>query len=109
MSSMARKSAGGLRHGAEIVRVRDAAVDAPGVADRDARRAAYEAGSLPGPLGPYLEKVSNAAWSVTDEDIAGLQAAGYSEDAILELTVAAAAGAAGRRYDAAVRAMRGEA
>ena len=46
---------------------------------------------------------------VTVDDIAALRAAGYSEDAILELTIAAAAGAAGRRYDAAVHAMRGEA
>jgi hypothetical protein len=51
---MARKSAGGLRHDAEIERVRGAATDAPGVADRDARRAAYEATSLPGPLGAYV-------------------------------------------------------
>jgi alkylhydroperoxidase family enzyme len=52
--------------------------------------------------------VRDQAWTITDEDIGALQVAGYSEDAILELTVAAAAGAAGRRYDAALRALRGD-
>ena len=47
-------------------------------------------------------KSATLRWSVTVDDIAALRAAGYSEDAILELTIAAAAGAAGRRYDAAV-------
>ena len=67
---MARESAGGLRHDAEIERVRRAAVNAPGVVDHSARRGAYEAFPLQGPLGSYLEKVSNAAWSITDDDIA---------------------------------------
>jgi hypothetical protein len=52
--------------------------------------------------------VRDQAWTITDEDIGALQATGYSEDAILELTIAAAAGAAGRRYDAALRALRGD-
>jgi hypothetical protein len=100
---------GFLRHGEHIARVRDAAVDAPGVTDHELRRAAYDGRPLPNPLGAYLEKVRDAAWSVGDEDIAALRRAGYGEDAILELTVAAAAGAAGRRYDAGVRALCGEA
>jgi hypothetical protein len=79
------------------------------VTDRAERRAAYEAGPLPEPLRSYLQKVRDAAWSVSDEDVGRLKAAGFAEDAILELTIAAAAGAAGRRYDAGVRAMRREA
>jgi hypothetical protein len=104
---MAAKPTERLVHAEKIAAVRSAVVEAPGVSARHVRLAAYHASPLPPPLGPYLEKVREAAWSISDTDIAGLQAAGYSEDAILELTVAAAAGAAGSRYDAAIRAMDG--
>ncbi|HTE65456.1 MAG TPA: hypothetical protein VK736_04260 [Candidatus Binatia bacterium] len=91
-----------------IDRVRRAAIEAPGVTDAALRSAVYDAAAQPAPLGPYLDKVRDQAWTIADEDIGALQATGYSEDAILELTIAAAAGAAGRRYDAALRALRGD-
>jgi hypothetical protein len=100
--------AAGSRHVTAIDRVRRAAIEAPGVTDAALRSAVYEAAAQPAPLGPYLDKVRDQAWTITDEDIGALQATGYSEDAILELTIAAAAGAAGRRYDAALRALRGD-
>ena len=100
-------AAAGPRHASAIDRVRRAAIEAPGVTDPALRSAVYLAAAQPPPLGPYLDKVRNQAWTLTHEDIGALQATGYSEDAILELTVAAAAGAAGRRYDAALRAVRG--
>ena len=90
-----------------IDRVRRAAIEARGVTDTALRRAVYEAAAQPPPLGPYLDKVRDQAWAITDADIGALQASGYSQDAILELTIAAAAGAAGRRYDVAIRAARG--
>ena len=99
--------AAGPRHGTAIDRVRRAAVEARGVTDAALRRAVYDAAAQPPPLGPYLDKVRDQAWTITDEDIQALRATGYSEDAILELTIAAAAGAAGRRYDAALRVLRG--
>jgi hypothetical protein len=98
--------AAGPRHAAAIDRVRRAAIRARGVTDAALRRAAYDAAALPPPLGPYLDKVRDQAWTISDEDVAALQASGYSEDAVLEPTIAAAAGAAGRRYDAALRALR---
>jgi hypothetical protein len=100
--------AAGPRHVTAIDRVRRAAIEAPGVTDAAVRSAVYDAAAQPAPLGPYLDKVRDQAWTITDEDIGALQATGYSEDAILELTIAAAAGAAGRRYDAALRALRGD-
>jgi hypothetical protein len=103
-----KDGATGSRHATAIERVRRAAVDARGVTDAALRRAVYDAAAQPPPLGQYLDKVRDQAWTITDEDIGGLRAAGYSEDAILELTIAAAAGAAGRRYDAALRALRGD-
>jgi hypothetical protein len=98
----------GPRHATAIDRVRWAAIEAQGVTDAALRRAVYDAAAQPPPLGPYLDKVRDQAWTITDEDIEALRATGYSEDAILELTIAAAAGAAGRRYDAALRALRGD-
>jgi hypothetical protein len=100
-------AAAGPRHASAIDRVRRAAIEAPGVTDPALRSAVYDAAAQPPPLGPYLDKVRDQAWTITDEDVGALHVAGYSEDAILELTVAAAAGAAGRRYDAALRAVRG--
>lgn len=95
------------RHATVIDRVRRAAIQARGVTDPALRRAVYDAAAQPPPLGPYLDEVRDQAWTITDADIGALQATGYSQDAILELTIAAAAGAAGRRYDAAIRALRG--
>jgi hypothetical protein len=96
------------RHVTAIDRVRRAAIEARGVTDPALRRAVYDAGAQPPPLGPYLDKVRDQASTITDADIGALQVTGYSEDAILELTIAAAAGAAGRQYDAALRALRGD-
>ena len=100
--------AAGRRHATAIDQVRRAAIEVRGVTDPALRRAVYDAAAQPPPLGLYLDKVRNQASTITDEDIGALQATGYCEDAILELTIAAAAGAAGRRYDAALRALRGD-
>lgn len=58
-----------------------------------------ETRTLPEPLAAYIEKVSRHAYRVTDEDLAALKAAGYGEDAIFELTVAAAVGAGRARVE----------
>jgi alkylhydroperoxidase family enzyme len=49
---------------------------------------------LPKPLDAYVEKVARWAYKVTDEDVDALKQAGYTEQAIFELTLAAALGAA---------------
>jgi len=41
----------------------------------------------------YVQKVTQSAYKVTDQDIETLLDAGYSEDQIFELTVSAALGA----------------
>jgi alkylhydroperoxidase family enzyme len=64
-----------------------------------------QAETLPASLVAYVERVARHAWRVTDEDIAALRAAGHDEDAIYEVTVAAAVGAAVGRYQVALRAM----
>jgi len=49
---------------------------------------------IPANLRSYVEKVRRHAYRVTDEDVESLKRAGYSEDAIFELTASAALGAA---------------
>jgi hypothetical protein len=77
-ASMAAKPTERLVHAEKIAAVRSAVVEAPGVSARHVRLAAYHASPLPPPLGPYLEKVRDAAWSISDTDIASLQAAGWA-------------------------------
>jgi alkylhydroperoxidase family enzyme len=105
--TVVRKPDNRLVHADKIAAVRAAAVGAAGVSDPELRRAAYHGQSVSAPIGPYLDKVRRAAWTITDADISDLRSAGYSEDEIFELTVAAAAGSAGERYDAAIRALKG--
>jgi alkylhydroperoxidase family enzyme len=92
-------------------RVAEAILETPGDAETGLRAqvAAYAAGSedagLPEELRPYVEKVAKNAYKVVDADIDRLRRAGYSDDAIFELTLAAALGAARSRLDAGLGAM----
>lgn len=52
-------------------------------------------------LAPYLAKIAERAYTVTDADVEALTAAGHSEDEIFEQTVAAAIAQGLRRLDAA--------
>jgi hypothetical protein len=49
---------------------------------------------LPGDLARYVDTVAKHAHRVTDEDVLELKHAGYSEDQLFEVTLAAALGAA---------------
>ena len=59
----------------------------------------------PAEFAAYLDQVRDRAYTVTDEDVEALTAAGFSEDEIFEQTVAVAIGAGLRRLDAAARAI----
>ena len=89
-------------------RLRAAVLDTPGETPASLRRAAMQRGTLPGPLAAYVDKVARHAHKVTDTDVAGLQRAGHSDDALFEITVAAALGAALHRLDKGMAALRGE-
>jgi len=52
-----------------------------------------------------VAKIDQRPWMVSDEDFNKLRQAGYSEDQIFELTVAAATGAGVRRFEAGLRAL----
>ena len=66
------------------------------------------AGSIPPELAVFVDKVIRHAWQVTDEDIEQLERAGYSEDAIFELTIAAALGAGMGRLERGLAALAGD-
>ena len=80
--------------------------DGPGQSDAPLRRGAFD-GTVPDDLAAYIEKVRLHAYKVTEADVEALKAAGYSEDQLYEITIAAALGAGMRRYEAGMKAMRG--
>ena len=92
----------------------------PGDTDPALRRAvearSAELGGRPGPatgeipeaLRGYVDKVARHAYKVTDRDVEELKAAGYSEDAIFEITLSAALGAGVSRLERGLAALRGE-
>lgn len=86
------------RHRDVIEALRRAVLGTPGDTTVSVRAAAATGGDLPEPLGSYAAKVREHSYRITDGDIAALKAAGHSEDAILEITLAAALGAAWQRY-----------
>ena len=100
-------------------RLQDAVLDPPGHAPGELRHAAFAraarlagadaggrtAAALPHALTPYVDKVARHAYQVTDADVIAVQRAGNSEDAVFEITVAAALGAALGRLERGLRAL----
>ena len=56
----------------------------------------------------YVKKIALHAYKTTDEDIDALRHAGYSEDAIFEITLSAALGAGMARLERGVSALKDE-
>ena len=108
------------RHDGKIQTLVDSVLNSRGDSDLKLRRsvelrAATHAGRLPEggarlpqELGNYVDKIARHAYLVTDADIEALCDAGYSEDAIFELTLCAALGAGIARLDRGMAAMKGD-
>jgi hypothetical protein len=94
------------RHAEAVSAVHDAVLTSPGATDAAARELAFGGGGASDLLASYAAKVQEASFRVTDADIKVLRAEGLSEDAVFELTLAAALGAANRRLDAGLRILR---
>jgi hypothetical protein len=93
------------RHADTITTLRRAILETPG-ATEVWQRAAAEAGEPTGlATDAYLDKVRRDSYRIVDSDIDELRAADVGEDAILELTLAAALGEATRRFDRAIAAV----
>jgi alkylhydroperoxidase family enzyme len=76
-----------------------------GRASRAQRGGAFDNAGLDEPEKTLINKVANAAHTVTDEDMAQARASGLSEDQIFEMVVCAAVGQATREYNSALVAL----
>jgi AhpD family alkylhydroperoxidase len=92
-------------HGDAVERLRHAVLDAPATTDPALRRAAAVGGPLPERWQSYATTVHDASYKITDAGIDRLTAAGYTEEGIFEITVAAAVGAALHGFHAGRRAL----
>lgn len=105
------------RYAALTQRLVDTVLGAPGYTTGDLRRAVMARAARPGAppdgvppqLAGYVDKVALHAYNVTDADVAALQRAGNSDDALFEVTVSAALGAALGRLERGLAALRGRA
>ena len=66
-----------------------------------------EAPEIPADLIDYVRKVALYAYKTTDEDIQRLKEAGYTEDAIFEITLCASIGAGLARLEQGLTVLRG--
>jgi hypothetical protein len=97
-------------------RLKNAVVHTPGDTPESLRRAVLERAQdtrvtseqLPASLIHYVDTVARHAYNVTDADVTSLQRSGHSDDALFEITVAAAVGAALHRLERGLAAVRGE-
>jgi hypothetical protein len=86
-------------------KLRYAVLDTPATADAALRRAAYCGEGLAEPLSGYVEKLRQHAYRVQHHDIERALDAGYSEDQVFEVTIAAALGAGDVRLRAGLSAL----
>jgi alkylhydroperoxidase family enzyme len=108
------------QHDANKHKLVEAVLTSPGETDLALRRAveAYSAelggrpdvraGKLPAELVEYVTKVALHAYKTTDEDTDALRQAGYSEDAIFEITLSAALGAGIARLERGLAVLKGD-
>lgn len=94
-------------------RLIDAVVNAPGDTPAELRQAVLDRtqgrrSGVPADLQPYVDTIAKYAYKVIDSDVEALQRGGHSDDALFEVTVAAAVGAALHRLDRGMAALRGE-
>ena len=93
-----------------------AAVTDPALRQAVASRAAVLGGgtaaltpAVPPEISALVDKIARHAYTVTDADVQAVRQAGYSEDAVFEITAAAAMGAALGRLERGMAALTGRA
>jgi alkylhydroperoxidase family enzyme len=91
-----------------VRRLRNAVFSGPGSLSPAIRQTISADRGQSGVLGAYAKKVAEHAYLVTDEDIAELHLAHYTDDQIFEATVSAALGAGLWRLDCVLRALHSE-
>ncbi len=107
-------------HAAYAQRLTEAVLTSPGDTEPSIRqavealsaqpggRSSTQTDTIPPELISYVKKVALSAYKTTDEDIEALREAGYSEDAIFEITLSAALGAGMARLERGLGALKGE-
>jgi hypothetical protein len=93
------------RHREPLEVLRAAVLESPGELAPEVRRAAAERAEVPEPFPRYVGMIHDHAYKITDRVVDELKAAGASEDAIFEISVASAYGAARYRLEAALGAL----
>ena len=83
----------------------DRVLNGEGKASAELRAGAFGNAGLPPPLDVLIGKVAATPTRVTDADFAAAKAAGFSEDQLFELVVAAAVGQSDRLYEAGLAAL----
>jgi hypothetical protein len=96
------------RHADLVAAVRRAVFESAGETEPALRRDVGAGSSVADPWGPYVGKVRDQSYRISDADVAALTAAGRTEEEIFEITVAAATGAALHGLDAGLRALQDE-
>jgi alkylhydroperoxidase family enzyme len=62
---------------------------------------------VPQALTTFVDRIAQHAYRVTDDDVVAVRQAGYSEQAIFEITTSAALGAGLARLERGLAALRG--
>ena len=105
-----------MRYRENLTRLVDTVLSGPGTTTSElrsaveAQAAALSGGqgtdtAVPDELSGWIEKIARHAYRTTDADIESLKAAGYSDDQLFELTVAAALGASRARLERALEVL----
>ena len=94
------------RHRPKLQALEAAILNGHGVLPPEARQDATRGDRTPEPFADYVDTIHRHAFRITDRMVAGLTEAGASEDEVFEISVAAAYGAARRRLEAGLRAVR---
>ena len=105
-----------LVHRLRVSVLEGAGVTDPAVRQAVASRASALGGGVAGPetalppaIATLVDKIARRAHTVTDADVQEVRQAGYSEDAVFEITAAAALGAALGRLERGMAALKGRA
>ena len=83
----------------------DRILTGPGQASAELRAQAYGNTGVPPPLRALIGKVETRPAQITDADFEAARAAGFSEDQLFELVIAAAVGQSTRLYEAGLAAL----
>ena len=97
---------GGLR--GDVARLVEAVLEGKGAMSVEARQAAFAGRADDPAVAGYLDVVRKHAFRVTDQDVEQLRAGGLNDDAIFELTVAAALAAGVERLQVGLSLLGGE-